>query len=69
MNRCKFCGNTTYYRIVKYSGRGLVHYNFDGSDTDNDHMHDGVNYSENKSIFCSNCREKLGTIDNLTPQQ
>ena len=65
MDSCPHCGNDEYYVMQTFSGKGACNYRFDGGDADNTHMHDSVDYKEQKTAFCTNCQKKLGHVDKV----
>ena len=57
---CPHCGdNTGFYRKGTVSGTYVCHYDFNGENGNNTHMHDGVRYNEHQTCFCTNCHAKL----------
>jgi len=60
INCCPYCGSDEFYRKLTFSGRSECNYRFDGDETDNSSIHDGVNYHEQKTVFCRGCNKKLG---------
>jgi len=59
---CPYCGGEEFYRKGYMSGRYEYHYRFDGSPADNSHLHDSLDYRENKTRFCSNCDKRLPNV-------
>ena len=60
MNKCPFCGHDEYFVVCRMSGIGEYHYRYDGRDACNSTMHDCLGYTENKTMYCSQCRKKIG---------
>lgn len=58
---CPHCESSDgYYRYTRITGLGAFFYNADGSIGDNIHLHDSLDYKEQKTMYCSNCHEKIG---------
>lgn len=58
---CPHCKSTDgYYRYTRMSGTTALHYNADGTTGDNTHLHDHLDYAEQKTMHCNQCHEKIG---------
>ena len=78
MDKCPHCGSKEYYRTFTMRGKGVYHYRFDrkhndslerAEQTDNSGMHDGFDYVETKTLYCSECNRKLGTTRSLNMER
>lgn len=45
------------------SGESQYHYRYDGKDTDNGHIHDSLDYREQKTQYCTQCHKKVGVSE------
>ncbi|WP_298151105.1 hypothetical protein [Flavobacterium sp.] len=62
LKSCPHCQSTGgYFRNMRMSGETEYHYNYDGTDAINDHIHDGLNYVEQKTLFCIDCKKPIGS--------
>lgn len=57
---CPFCGGEEYFE--KRYANGFVIYNmrFDGRETHNEDMYDGLSYRDSGRRWCTNCGRYLG---------
>jgi uncharacterized C2H2 Zn-finger protein len=58
--KCPYCGSVEVYIKTYMKGVTEFHYTLDGSDPYNGHIHDGLEYRENKQVYCEQCRKYLG---------
>ena len=63
---CPYCGYDEFEVELIYSGRGGFLYRFDGAETDNGQMHEGINYRELKTAYCGQCKKKIGRAQEAT---
>lgn len=67
LSECPHCGSQEgFYRIIYIKGESEYHYNFPGTvivpERDvvtNEHLHEALNYRENKTAFCIDCRKPI----------
>lgn len=65
--KCQHCGSTDgYYRYARVTGDCAFHYNADGTSGDNTHLHDGLGYREQKTMYCNTCHKKIGIYKEAT---
>lgn len=68
INECPhWHSNEGYYIKVIYKGNGILRYNFDGSDAENDDMYDCLTDSESKYVYCLSCNKRLFKTDEMLP--
>ena len=63
LSQCPHCGCKEYYVFCRMSGKAPYHYRYDGETADNTHLHDYLKYTEQKTMYCSDCQKKIGTKD------
>jgi hypothetical protein len=62
LKHCPHCNSSSgYFRKVRISGESEFRYNFDGTDAINEHLHDSLDYIEQKTLFCVECKQPIGT--------
>lgn len=58
IKECPYCGNDEYYIHQRISGRTEFRGRYDGTEADNGHLHDGLNYIDiGKFAYCTKCRK------------
>ena len=64
LEACPFCGCDEFYE--KQQTRGTIHYRirFDGKETDNTDMYDGLITTYSGRSYCENCNRYLGNYIN-----
>lgn len=57
---CPFCGSEEYFGRCR--AKGIVVYNmrFDGQETHNEDMYEGLSYTDNGKRWCADCGSYLG---------
>jgi hypothetical protein len=61
---CPYCGSEEgFYRKGRVRGSYICRYNADGTNADNTHLHDTINYVEQKTAYCVDCEKPLGIVD------
>lgn len=67
LKECPFCGYDVYYSKVYVTGNVYRNERFDGKDTNNDAMYDGLqNIRNTGKCYCCRCNEYLGNVYNNT---
>lgn len=59
MKECPHCGHDTYYIVSTVSGRSHFHARYDGKDTDNGGMYEGLTHKDHKWAKCSECEKRI----------
>lgn len=60
MSECPYCGNDEYYIKLRYSGKGICRYRFDGEEADNEDLYDNVGDTLiGKFAYCAGCDKKI----------
>ena len=63
---CPECGGEEFGVIVYFSGQSEYNRLLEnGCAGENSQLHDGVNYRELKSAFCSDCETPLGRVQEI----
>ncbi len=61
LTECPHCGlDYGFYVICRMKGKGVYQYEFDGSIGDNTDLHECLEYTEQKTMYCSVCQKKIG---------
>lgn len=58
---CPHCGASTgYFRKTRVSGMTETNYSFNGAEADNTHLHETLNYVDQQTLYCQECRRRIG---------
>ncbi len=65
IKECPYChSDIGYYEKYRYSGEGIIRYNFDGNLAENGDMYDSVLAKlKSKYYYCLNCDKKIGKVE------
>ncbi|MEG0551721.1 MAG: hypothetical protein RR554_11175 [Vagococcus sp.] len=66
MKECPHCGHDTYYITSTVSSRSQFHARYDGEDTENGEMYEGLiheNHKWAKWAKCSECGKRLFRVE------
>lgn len=63
MKECPHCGHDTYYTTFRVSGTGNHFVRFDGKDTSNSEMYDGIFHHTHKWARCADCEKRLFKVE------
>ena len=68
VDRCPRCGSDEGYYTKDYLyGRSSFNYNYDGTESDNSGMYDGLNCKSGNIAYCINCGKRLFRLEEATP--
>lgn len=60
---CPFCGCEEYYEKGYICGSIVTRFMFDGSESDNSEMYEGLDHTRTGRVYCSDCHKYLGNMD------
>lgn len=60
LTKCPFCGCEVFYTMQKPIGMVQYRMRFDGEETDNEQMYDGLHFKETGKAYCFGCNQYLG---------
>jgi len=63
LNKCPYCGCDEYIEYFTVSGKTHFRYRFDGKDSCNEDMHNGMRQIPQKFIYCACCDKKIARND------
>ena len=63
LTQCPFCGCNGFYVRQHAEGTVIYHHSFDGSESDNKDMYNGLNVTGGKRAYCSQCNKFLGNCE------
>lgn len=63
LTQCPFCGCNGFYVRQHAEGTIIYHHSFDGSESDNKDMYNGLNVTGGKRAYCSQCNKFLGNCE------
>ena len=60
VDKCPYCGSDDgYYTKEQVRGSIYYHFNFDGSEADNESMYNLLTYAGGKYAYCAHCNKRL----------
>lgn len=60
ITECPHCGHNEVYIKCTVKGISEIHQTLDGTEPCNDHIHDSLIFTEQKTVYCEQCNTKLG---------
>lgn len=57
---CPFCEGEEYFERRRASGIVIYNMRYDGSETHNEDMYDGLSYTDTGKRWCANCGRYIG---------
>ena len=60
---CPFCGNDEFYTKSVVTGSSYFNERFDGEETNNESMYEGLNFNSNGKAYCRRCNKYLGNTE------
>ena len=63
LSECPHCGHNEWYRKQRVKGEIIFRERFDGKETENFEMYDGISHRDtSKFAYCSKCHKKIGKL-------
>ena len=60
---CPYCGHTDdFYVHTIVKGKTNSYYGYNGKEADNTNLHDPLTYTDQKTAYCSICRQEIGRV-------
>ncbi len=60
IKECPYCGNDEFYYKQHMVGDGLMFCRYDGKETENGDMHEGLRYTpKGKFAYCTECKKRV----------
>lgn len=60
LKKCPFCGHDEFYIKIYVQGISCYNVRFDGYETHNEEIYDGLSYKETGRAYCRYCNKYLG---------